>query len=71
MTNNSQPLGMLAKAAGQPLPLEPLCSNGPWYLGTFCPKEGPVSRESVEYFPSQEAAENAMASGEWTQRAHS
>lgn len=63
-------LGSLARAAGYRLPLEPLQANGRWYLGTACPDDGPVSRESVEYFPSRKAAETALLSGEWTQRDH-
>ena len=59
--------GHLAKAfGGVDLPLYVLPSSAGFYLGTF--DEGPYSRESVEYFPSQDAAEVALKNGTWTQR---
>jgi len=70
MTINPPNVGLLASSLGFALTLEPLEANGRWYLGTFCAEEGPISRESVEYFPSQEAAAQAMATGEWSQRDH-
>ncbi|AKU14444.1 hypothetical protein AzCIB_4558 [Azoarcus sp. CIB] len=39
------------------------------YIGT-ADEDGPVSRESVEYFRSQYAAEHALATGRWQQRLH-
>ena len=63
-------IGKLAAQAGYPLPLEVLSSAAGFYIGTFSPTEGPISRESAEYFPTEAAAENALASGEWTQRDH-
>lgn len=63
------PHGKLAhEYCGVKLPLQVLQSAAGFYLGTIDPNEGPVSRESEEYFPSQKAAEAAMTSGEWTQR---
>jgi hypothetical protein len=50
------------------LPLEVLKSAAGFYIGTFDPKEGPFSRESEEYFPSEEAAREALVNGAWTQR---
>jgi hypothetical protein len=59
--------GHLAKAfGGVDLPLYVLPSSAGFYLGTF--DEGPYSRESVEYFPSWDAAEDALKNGTWTQR---
>ncbi|MDR2788127.1 MAG: hypothetical protein LBD06_07180 [Candidatus Accumulibacter sp.] len=49
------------------LPLEVLESAAGFYIGTFHPKEGPFSRES-EYFPTEEAAREALENGAWTQR---
>ena len=54
--------------AGKRLPLQVLrCASG-YYLGTF--DDGPVSRESVEYFPTHDAASHALKTGAWTQRTH-
>ena len=60
--------GMLAEQfCGLHLPLTILRSNAGFYIGT-ADNEGPVSRESVEYFPSNEDAASALANGEWTQK---
>lgn len=49
------------------LPVVVLKSAAGFYLGTT--QNGvPFTRESQEYFPSQEAAEAALQSGNWTQR---
>jgi hypothetical protein len=53
--------------AGTRLPLQVCRSAAGYYLGTV-DDEGPVSRESVEYFPTPEAARQALASGRWQQR---
>ena len=59
--------GILAAAAGYTLPLEILKSGRGYYIGTQC-CEGPVSRESEEYFKKYEQAELALKNGTWTQR---
>lgn len=51
------------------LPLQVLASQAGFYIGTFC-EDGPCSRESVEYFPTREAAFAALETGEWTQATH-
>lgn len=51
---------------GRYLPLEVLHSAAGQYIGTR-DSEGPVSRESCEYFRSSAAAEQALARGGWTQ----
>lgn len=62
------PSGLLALAyVGKSLPLQVLCSAAGHYIGTF-DDDGPVSRESVEYFPSHEAARHALETSVWTQR---
>lgn len=61
--------GFLAAQAGYCLAIEVLMSAAGFYIGTS-DEEGPVSRESVEYFPSQASAILAMESGAWTQRDH-
>ena len=67
-TNPVTPPGLLALAyVGKSLPLQVLCSAAGHYIGTF-DDDGPVSRESVEYFPSHEAARHALETGAWTQR---
>ncbi|CAB5670205.1 Uncharacterised protein [Delftia tsuruhatensis] len=60
-------IGQLAlKYAGKSLPLEVLPSAAGHYIGT-CDAHGPVSRESIEYFRSQAAAQRALARRAWTQ----
>ena len=54
-TQVRSPFGLLALAyVGKRLPLQVLRSAAGHYIGTF--DDGPASRESVEYFPSHEAA---------------
>lgn len=61
------PSGLLALAyVGKRLPLQVLRSAAGHYIGTV--EDGPASRESVEYFPSHEAARHALETGAWTQR---
>jgi predicted PolB exonuclease-like 3'-5' exonuclease len=62
--NNSK--GILAAAAGFDLPLQVLKSARGYYIGTMN-HEGPVSRESEEYFKTFQQAEKALVSGNWTQ----
>ncbi len=52
--------------AGKHLPLQVLHSAAGHYIGTR-DIEGPVSRESVEYFRSSAAAQRALDRGGWTQ----
>ncbi|MFG9964263.1 hypothetical protein ACG3QT_00015 [Pseudomonas paraeruginosa] len=50
------------------LPLQVLMSApAGFYIGTL-DEEGPASRESVEYYPSRELAQQALDNGTWTQR---
>lgn len=60
--------GLLAISVGMKLPLQVLQSRAGFYIGTFSPDLGPVSRESVEYYVNRHLAEQALASGNWTQR---
>lgn len=63
--------GLLAKQyCGVELPLQVLQSAAGFYLGTSDPQEGPFSRESDCYWPTREAAQAALASGEWPQKPH-
>jgi hypothetical protein len=52
------------------LPVQVLQSAAGFYLGTFHPEEGPYSRESDCYWPTREAAQIALASGDWPQKPH-
>jgi hypothetical protein len=62
------PSGLLALAyVGKNLPLQVLRSAAGYYNGTF-DDDGPDSRESVEYFPSHEAARHALETSARTQR---
>ncbi len=61
--------GQLASTyCGKFLPLEVLQSAAGHYIGTR-DTEGPVSRESREYFRSYAAAQRALESGGWSQLA--
>lgn len=51
------------------LPLQARQSAAGYFIGT-ADHNGPVSRESVEYFRSYEAAERALSTGHWQQRLH-
>ncbi|WP_337261511.1 MULTISPECIES: hypothetical protein [unclassified Serratia (in: enterobacteria)] len=60
--------GPLAREyVGISLPLEILRSAAGYYIGTS-DAEGPVSRESLEYFEDAAAAQRALDTGCWTQR---
>lgn len=60
--------GILAKEyCNVKLPLQVLSSGAGFYIGTL-DDEGPVSRESLEYWATREAAQASLASGEWNQR---
>jgi hypothetical protein len=54
---------------GKRLPLQVRRSAAGYFIGTADDSE-PVSRESVEYFRSYEAAEQALSTGHWQQRLH-
>ena len=61
-------IGKLAKeVCGVELPLTVLESRAWFYLGTQA-KGLPVSRESAEYFADRKSAEDALRSGNFTQR---
>lgn len=63
-----KPVGHLAyRDLGLSLPVTVLRSGAGYYLGTLN-DEGPVSRESEEYFTTHGQALQALASGSWTQR---
>lgn len=49
------------------LPLQVLNSSAGFYIGTVN-TEGPVSRESVEYWNQEESAHLALCFDLWTQR---
>lgn len=51
------------------LPVRILASGAGYYLGTQ-DLEGPVSRESMEYYPDFESAQVAFKENTWTQREH-
>ncbi|EOS94206.1 hypothetical protein LU631_07670 [Erwinia tracheiphila] len=63
--NNST--GILAAESGFTLPLQVLKSGRGYYVGT-ANHEGPVSRESEEYFSSHKKVVQAFTTGAWTQR---
>ncbi|WP_018879185.1 MULTISPECIES: hypothetical protein [unclassified Thioalkalivibrio] len=56
---------------GHHVELQPMASAKGWYVGTADPLDGtPLSRESLEYFATEEATTEALNTGAWTQRAH-
>lgn len=60
--------GYLAKKYSQvSLELTVLKSAAGFYIGT-CDELGPVSRESVEYYPTLDQAAEALFCSTWTQR---
>lgn len=59
---------LAARCAGLNLPLQVLHSRAGFYIGTADEVSGPVSRESVEYFTTQDSADLALLTGNWTQR---
>jgi hypothetical protein len=62
--------GALAfKYTGKRLLLHVMHSAAGFYIGTEN-SEGPVSRESAEYYLSHEEALRALADESWTQRDH-
>ena len=64
----SVPHGLLAKEIlGLTLELTVLKSGAGWYIGTF-DNEGPVSRESVEYYQTESLADQALEQDLWTQK---
>lgn len=61
-------IGYLALTyVGKRLPLQVCRSAAGHYIGTV-DADGPVSRESDEYFHSRQAADYALATGQWHQR---
>jgi len=66
----AEPIGYLALThVSKRLPLQVRQSAAGYFIGTV-DDSGPVSRESVEYFRSYEAAEQALSAGHWQQRLH-
>ena len=64
---SNQQYGRLAQEFCQlNLPLQVLKSAAGFYIGTQ-DDEGPVSRES-DYYTTHEAAQQALATGNWVQR---
>ena len=62
--------GIVAAQSGFLLPIRVLSSRAGYYIGTFSETHGAISRESVEYYPTQRLAEEAFRKGTWTQRKH-
>lgn len=60
---------LISRRFGFNLPLQVLRSAKGFYIGT-ANDDGPVSRESVEYWDSLQAAADALKNQRWTQRQH-
>lgn len=67
-SNDEIQFGYLASRTGVFLPVQILGSTDGFYIGTW--QNGPLTRESNEYFPNLEAAQNALNSNQWTQYQH-
>lgn len=66
----SEAIGYLSLThTGKRLSLDVLHSAAGHYIGT-ADLDGPVSRESVQYFRSYQAADRALSTGRWQQRLH-
>jgi hypothetical protein len=64
----SESIGYLALTyVGQRLPLQVCRSAAGYYIGAV-DGHGPVSRESVQYFRTNQEARDALATGLWQQR---
>ena len=64
----AQAIGYLSLVhTGKRLSLDVLKSAAGHYIGT-ADLDGPVSRESAQYFRSYQAARQALATGHWQQR---
>ncbi|AUX71567.1 hypothetical protein [Erwinia pyrifoliae] len=59
--------GFLAAENGYQLPVEVLSSGRGFYIGT-ANEQGPVSRESAEYYKTRRQADIALEKRQWTQR---
>ena len=60
-------IGKLAASCGFQLPVQVMQSNAGFYIGTM--EFGmPFSRESVEYWPSEQDAKDALKNNSWTQK---
>lgn len=66
----AESVGYLAAYFGERRPLQVLRSGAGYYIGT-ADEDGPVSHESVEYFRSFHAANQALTTGCWQQRLQS
>ena len=68
MSESSQ-YGLLAATVGR-YPLKVLRSAAGYYIGTQDETGMPVSRESREYYPTYDDADQALQNRTWTQRQH-
>jgi len=55
---------------GRERQLEVMQSRAGYYIGTSCDDGGPNTRDSVEYFPTEEAAQEALDNNTFTPRLH-
>lgn len=62
--------GELAADCGKKLVLKVMRSHTGFYIGTSDEEGFPFSRESIEYFKTQEEASLALATESWTQKEH-
>ena len=62
-----QTFGQIALRYGEDLPIEVLGADQGFYIGTR-KEDLPFSRESAEYFATRAQAQQALATGSWTQR---
>ena len=59
--------GLQPQYCNRRLPLQVLKSAAGYYIGT-ADKDGPFTRESIQYFRKAEVAEKALESGTWSQK---
>jgi hypothetical protein len=75
MNNGNEPTkgrsvqyGKLAEASGEKLEIQVMESAAGYYLGTRDGADDPVSRESEDYYRTEEQAQKALKESNWTQR---
>lgn len=61
-------LEKLRRVLSQEFDLQVLQSHAGYYIGTATPDGMPVSRESAEYWRTEQEAQQALEADDWTQR---
>lgn len=69
LKSDTMKIGFLAKRyCGKNLPIQVMQSRAGYYIGTANEDGLPCSRESHEYFSTEEKAQQALDSDSWSQK---